>query len=111
MVLTHVPLHPGATGEQALLWNYDEVLSLLQCSGPGVVAMVLAGHYHPGGYAMDEYATHHVTLPSPLNQKEDDPRCHCTIEIWHDRIEILGTGLVPKRTLSIDQMHHSKCSC
>lgn len=104
VILTHVPLHPLATVREALLWNYNEVLAVLERVGPGVVALVLAGHYHSGGYTMDEFGTYHVTLQSPLHCNEDDPRCHCTIEIWKDRIEILGCGLVPGRILPLCEM-------
>eukprot|EP00746_Dinoflagellata_sp_MGD_P001579 gnl/MRDRNA2_/MRDRNA2_102992_c0_seq1.p1 gnl/MRDRNA2_/MRDRNA2_102992_c0~~gnl/MRDRNA2_/MRDRNA2_102992_c0_seq1.p1 ORF type:complete len:360 (+),score=56.64 gnl/MRDRNA2_/MRDRNA2_102992_c0_seq1:84-1163(+) len=104
VVMTHVPLHPGACPPGALLWNYDEVLEVLKCAGPGVVALVLAGHYHSGGYTMDDFGTHHVTLPSPLHCNEQDQRCHCTVEIWTDHIDILGCGLVPNRNLSLHKI-------
>jgi len=102
IVLTHLPVLPEATVPGGLTWNYDAVLEVLQGARPGTVALVLAGHYHMGKYSWDkERGTHHVTLPSPLHAEADDPRAHCVIEAFEDRVEILGRGLVPSRTLQL----------
>merc|ERR1712137_1246879 len=85
IVLTHVPLLPEAATAGALLWNYLDVLEVLQDAGAAVVPLVLAGHYHSGGYMSDpESGTHHVTLQSPLNTSAEEPQAHCTIEAWSD---------------------------
>lgn len=102
IVLTHVPIHPEATVPGGLLWNYDEVLQAFRRAGDGRVALVLAGHYHEGAYTLDRSSgTHHVTLPSPLHADEGEPRAHCNVEVFEDRVEIRGRGLVPSRTLSL----------
>lgn len=102
IVYTHVPILPEATVPGALLWNYDEVLATFRAAGPGTVALVLSGHFHPGGYGVDEETgTHHVTLPSPLHAPAEDPRAHCVVEIREDAVEILGRGLVPYRHLPL----------
>jgi len=109
IVLTHVPLLPAATVPEALLWNHDEVLDILRREGQGTVALVLAGHYHAGGYGVDEETgTHHVTLPSPLHADLEDLRAHCLIEGWEDRLEISGAGLVPSRSLLLPQLHRDR---
>ena len=102
IVLTHVPIAPGATVASALLWNYDDVIATFHEVDVGTVVMVLAGHYHSGGYCRDDRTgTHHVTLQSPLHTTESEPLAHCTVEVWHDRIEILGHGIVPSRCLPL----------
>lgn len=63
MVLTHIPIHPNAADNLCLLWNYKEVLELLE--GSGCVVAVLAGHDHDGGYTYS-HGIHHYTLSSPL---------------------------------------------
>jgi len=101
VICTHVPLHPEATVPGALLWNYDEVLNVLQKVGGDLVALVLAGHYHPGGYAFDETTgTHHLTLPSPLHAAPGE-LAHCCIDLWHNRIEVHGRGLISSVTLPL----------
>lgn len=102
IVLTHVPVMPEATVYGALVWNFDEALEALRSPSCGTVALVLAGHFHDGGYAFDAAAgTHHVTLPSPLHSSPEDPRAHCVVEVFEDRLEILGAGLVPSRSLAL----------
>jgi len=101
VILTHLPLHPDATVPGALLWNYDEVLADIRAA-QGTVALVLAGHYHNGGYVEDE-GVHHVVLPSPLHACQEELRAHCTVEVWEDRLELVGRGIVPSRTLALQE--------
>ena len=51
VVITHVGVGPGSCTNDTLAWDYDEVLRLLHGAGEGVVAAVLTGHDHWGGYA------------------------------------------------------------
>lgn len=104
IILTHIPVHPQATVAGALLWNYEEVLEQFRSVGRGTVALVLAGHFHSGAYSWDhETGTHHVTLQSPLHAEPAGPQAeaHCTLEVFHDRLEIRGRGIVPSRTLPL----------
>eukprot|EP00930_Biecheleria_cincta_P019683 TRINITY_DN14967_c0_g1_i2.p1 TRINITY_DN14967_c0_g1~~TRINITY_DN14967_c0_g1_i2.p1 ORF type:complete len:375 (+),score=50.42 TRINITY_DN14967_c0_g1_i2:31-1155(+) len=102
ILLTHVPFCDGACSHGALLWNYDEVLDVVRSAGPGAVPLVLAGHDHNGGYCHDtDTCTHHITLQSPLNAPEENPTAHSTVEVWSDRIEIKGLGIVPSRILQL----------
>uniref|UniRef100_A0A803JZD2 Manganese-dependent ADP-ribose/CDP-alcohol diphosphatase n=1 Tax=Xenopus tropicalis TaxID=8364 RepID=A0A803JZD2_XENTR len=59
-VVSHLPVHPDAADPMCLVWNYPEVLSVLQ-SHPCVVGY-LAGHNHEGRYCMDPYGIHHLTF-------------------------------------------------
>lgn len=101
IVLTHLPFYPASAVPAALLWNYDELLEVLR-EFRGSVPLVLAGHYHEGGYAHDpETQTHHVTVPSPLNAPVEKPTAHGVVEVWADRIVIHGSGIVPSRELPL----------
>lgn len=100
LVLSHQPLLAEAALWGAVPWNNGEVLEVLRGAGEGVVAAVLAGHYHAGGYALDPGpGTHHVTLESPLGTTPQEPLAHAVVELWDDRLEIRGRGLVRSRTL------------
>mmetsp|Transcript_76125 Transcript_76125/g.181145 ORF Transcript_76125/g.181145 Transcript_76125/m.181145 type:complete len:442 (-) Transcript_76125:219-1544(-) len=98
ILLTHLPLMRGAAADAALLWNYEEVLDVIKefsTSSRCTVPLVLSGHDHKGGYSFDNTTqTHHVTLPSPLSADETCPHAHATIEVWDDRIQVHGKGLV-----------------
>ncbi|KAL9273222.1 Serine/threonine-protein kinase AFC2-like protein [Drosera capensis] len=57
IICCHIPLDPGASSDDALLWNYDEVMDVIhryKC-----VKACLAGHDHKGGYSVDSYGVHH----------------------------------------------------
>lgn len=98
IILSHLPILPESTVPGALLWNFEETLDVIREFG-GNVALVLTGHFHAGGYAVDETGTHHLTLPSPLHAELSDPRAHCTVEVMEDRIDIVGCGLIQSRSL------------
>ena len=89
ILLSHVPVCPAAADPLCLLWNYPEVLQVLD-SHPGTVAMVLAGHDHEGGAAERE-GVWHLTLPSPLLVGEGE-ECWGEVEVWGDRLEWRGRG-------------------
>lgn len=65
LVFTHIPLLEQASKPETILWNSEEVLSVLHDFADNVVA-VIAGHDHGGGYAVDPLGIHHVTMNSPL---------------------------------------------
>ena len=101
VMLSHVLLNPAAAGGTTMAWDFDEVNSAMEGLQDCVVA-VLCGHDHKGGYARDEGSgTHHVTFPSPLNCGSSD-ECHATVEVYTDRLSILGRGIVPSRELFFD---------
>lgn len=102
ILMTHVPFCDRACSPGGLLWNYDEVLEVIRSAGPGAVPLVLGGHDHAGGYCHDTNThTHHVTLQSPLNAPVENPTAHSVVEVWPDRIEIKGSGIVPSRVLQL----------
>ncbi|CAE8639097.1 unnamed protein product [Polarella glacialis] len=102
VVLSHLPMHPAASTPSALLWNFDEALAEFGKAGQGTVVLVMAGHFHSGGYFWDsELGIHHVTLESPLHADPEDARAHCIVEVWPDRMELLGAGIVPSRTMPL----------
>jgi len=111
ILLTHLPLKPGAAVDAGLLWNYEEVLDVIgnfSNSSCCTVPLVLAGHDHKGGHFFDSKTqTAHVTLPSPLST--DEGGCaHATIEVWDDRIEMHGKGLVKNRSFQLASLQSQK---
>jgi len=73
VVFSHIPVYQPATKPKTILWNSEEVLSVLHEHSETVVA-VLAGHDHDGGYAVDDAGVHHITMNSPLTAT---PGEHC----------------------------------
>ena len=51
LIFCHLLVHPKTTSGtgRTLLWNYDEVLEVIQKVGDGCVKCVFSGHQHEGG--------------------------------------------------------------
>jgi len=68
LILSHVVLHAGACHGTTMAWDYLEALEVIGAHA-GVVAAVLCGHEHKGGYHYDAPSkVHHITVASPLNE-------------------------------------------
>ncbi|CAA7404855.1 unnamed protein product [Spirodela intermedia] len=88
IICCHLPLHPGASSPEALLWNYDEVLEVVHrytC-----VKACIAGHDHKGGHAVDSLGVHHRVLEAALEcPPGTDAYGH--VDVYDDKLSILGT--------------------
>ena len=92
IILSHVVLSPEACDGTTVAWDYDEALAAIRESRP-VVAMVVCGHDHNGGYFYDAVSSvHHLTLSSPLNLGTNG-HAYGLIEAYADRIELHGPRL------------------
>jgi len=102
LLLSHVILHPDATPDRScrtLLWNFEEVLSLLR-EFPGVVPLVLCGHAHTGARCFDEESkTHHLTCYSPLEFPDSFGCCDVMAD---GSIRVIGNGKEPSWTAPPD---------
>lgn len=88
VVCCHLPLDPGATSPEALLWNYDEVMDVIhryKC-----VKACLAGHDHKGGYSIDSHGVHHRVLEAAL-ECPPGTDAYGRIDVYHDRLSFTGT--------------------
>lgn len=94
ILFCHFPVLAAASTGHHLLWNHDEVLSLL-VSNPAVKAW-FNGHDHKGGYAMHE-GIHFVTVPGMVEKGAE--KAYGIVEVSPARLRIKGSGSVPSRTL------------
>ena len=83
----HVNLHPECSNNDTLLWNYEEVLSII---GGSCVRAVFSGHQHEGGLFTDKAGVHHCCFESPLLCKPGDPGAFAVVEVHRDTIQIAG---------------------
>eukprot|EP01059_Diplonema_ambulator_P027768 TRINITY_DN4640_c0_g1_i1.p1 TRINITY_DN4640_c0_g1~~TRINITY_DN4640_c0_g1_i1.p1 ORF type:complete len:349 (+),score=104.18 TRINITY_DN4640_c0_g1_i1:509-1555(+) len=100
IVFTHVPLLPGSAADTTLVWNYTQVLAILDKAH---TAAVFAGHAHKGGYARSPSGTHHITIPSPLNTTDECPTAHAVVELYEDSIKVTGSTCVPSYKLEFNK--------
>ncbi|KAL1534719.1 manganese-dependent ADP-ribose/CDP-alcohol diphosphatase-like [Salvia divinorum] len=64
VICSHLPLDPNASSNEALLWNYNEVMDLIHRYD--CVKVCLSGHDHKGGYSVDSHGVHHRILEAAL---------------------------------------------
>ncbi|KAL2650474.1 hypothetical protein R1flu_018602 [Riccia fluitans] len=95
IVAAHHPVLEGSAPLTHLMWNYEEVSSMLLAS-PSVV-LFLCGHYHSGGY-LRVGNKHFVTVQAIL-QAPPDTEAHAFIHVFDDYISIEGYGFVESRHL------------
>ncbi|XP_057421260.1 manganese-dependent ADP-ribose/CDP-alcohol diphosphatase isoform X2 [Lotus japonicus] len=88
VVCCHLPLDPGASSKEALLWNYDEVMSLIHRYN--CVKVCFSGHDHKGGYSIDSHGVHHRVLEAAL---ECPPGTDAFgyVDVYDDRMSLYGT--------------------
>lgn len=88
VVCCHLPLDPGVSYQEALLWNYDEVMNVIHQYN--CVKVCLSGHDHKGGYSIDFRGIHHRSFEAAL---ECPPGTDAFgyIEVFDDRLMLVGT--------------------
>jgi len=97
VLLTHVPLEPRASRPASVIWNYLEVLHMIN-SFECVVAC-LAGHFHEGGYYHDQqHRIHHLTFQGAI-ERDPATNAFAVIEVHHDHLKVDGYGKIQTRIL------------
>ncbi|GLU21519.1 hypothetical protein SLE2022_376530 [Rubroshorea leprosula] len=100
IVCCHLPLDPGASSQEALLWNYDEVMDVIHRYN--CVKVCLAGHDHKGGHSIDSHGIHHRTLEAALECRPGTD-AFGYIDVYDNMLSLIGTD----RIESIDMEFHS----
>lgn len=86
VIFCHVPLWLDAGGENARMWDHQELLELLD--GFDHLRGWFAGHYHPGGIALRNGVLH-KTVRAICNSAVPTAT---VVRIYPDRIELEGIG-------------------
>ncbi|KAL1201236.1 Manganese-dependent ADP-ribose/CDP-alcohol diphosphatase [Cardamine amara subsp. amara] len=88
IVCGHVPMNPGVASKAALLWNFDEVMSIIHKYDS--VNVCLSGHDHKGGYFVDSHGVHHRSLEAAL---ECPPGTYSFgyIDVYENKLSLVGT--------------------
>lgn len=96
IVVSHCPLQEDCSCSSTLLWNYQDVLKIIE-KYKEIIVCCLYGHDHAGGYCLDSNNIHHLTLPSPLESKVGS-NAFATLDVYEDKIEIRGRGDIISQT-------------
>lgn len=88
VICCHIPLDPGASSIEALLWNYNEVMDVIHRYD--CVKVCIAGHDHKGGHSIDSHGVHHRVLEAAL---ECPPGTDAFgyVNVYDDRLSLIGT--------------------
>lgn len=87
VVCCHLPLDPGASSIESLLWNYDEVMEVIHRYN--CVKVCLAGHDHKGGSSVDSHGVHHRVLEAAL-ECPPGTNAFASVNVFHDRLFLSG---------------------
>lgn len=102
VVCSHLPIYPDTCPPACLVWNYDEVLAVLQ-QQPGVVVASIAGHTHQNGYLVDAAGIHHMVLPGVV-EAAPGRDCYGVVEVYQDRLELKGVDTCMSCTCKLPQV-------
>ena len=93
LVFCHFPLYPQNVHN---LWNAEVLMDVLE-SAPCVAAYI-NGHNHAGNYGARN-GVHYLTLKGMV--ETPDSTAYATVEVYKDRLELLGKGREPSRSLTL----------
>ena len=87
LLFTHLPLHPDGSPPNCLLWNYEEVLTILRDS---VVKVVFSGHAHCNQH-VERDGIHFVVCQAIL-ECSPGSSAYASVNVHSDSIHIAGHG-------------------
>uniref|UniRef100_A0A0A9WIA0 Manganese-dependent ADP-ribose/CDP-alcohol diphosphatase n=1 Tax=Lygus hesperus TaxID=30085 RepID=A0A0A9WIA0_LYGHE len=97
IIAAHVPLDKRCSSRSTVAWDASDVLNILHKYASHII-ICLYGHFHKGGYCVDEYGLHHYTPPAPI-ECETDTAAFAHLDIYPDRLDVCGVGVL--RSFSI----------
>ncbi|XP_030939364.1 manganese-dependent ADP-ribose/CDP-alcohol diphosphatase [Quercus lobata] len=104
VICCHLPLDPGTSSPEALLWNYDQVMDVIHAYN--CVKLCLAGHDHKGGCSIDSHGIHHRTLEAAL-ECPSGRDAFGYVDVYDDRLSLVGTD----RMHSTDMCFKLQANC
>ncbi len=95
IIFSHQPIWT-TTKPQSLIWNSEDILSILHKYGNVIVWM--AGHDHGGQYDIDPKGIHHIVPPAPIESEILD-QTYGDIRIYEKSIVLNWNGEIPDDTV------------
>lgn len=102
VMFTHIPIHPSTIpAPSSLLWNYSEVLDLVQRFA--CVRVVFSGHSHADGYIYAHEGMHnkgvHFVVCDAILECTPSETAHALVHVFDDKLVMQGYGKIPTREL------------
>lgn len=93
IIFSHVLVHPHSSFRgMTLLWNYAEVLEIIQSRAGRSVQVVMSGHQHQGGFYTDEFGIHYIVMESPLESRPGWPGPFMIVQAGEAFLDLKGFG-------------------
>ncbi|TDH67880.1 hypothetical protein CCR75_003458 [Bremia lactucae] len=102
VIFTHIPIHPSSSPTpSSLLWNYPEVLDLIQRHA--CVRVVFSGHSHVDGYVYACEGVHnkgvHYVVCDAILETPPSETAHALVHVYDNKLVVEGYGKIPTREL------------
>lgn len=94
IIFSHLPFTPP--GDIHNLWNAEQIVDIFEAHD--CVVASFSGHRHTEGYT-EQNGIYYVTVEAVIEAPQQN--AYAVVNVYHDRLEIKGTGKVPDRTLNI----------
>ncbi|KAL7535527.1 hypothetical protein ACHAXR_006544 [Thalassiosira sp. AJA248-18] len=91
ILCSHQPIHPDSSYPTCLVWNYDEILTIVRKYNDVVIAS-FSGHAHKGGYFRDDVSGVHFRTFEAVLESQHPVRTYATVDVWEDRLVVRGWG-------------------
>ena len=106
IICSHQPIHPDSTFPTCLIWNYEDVLSLIRRYSDVVIAS-FSGHAHKGGYVRDEESGVHFRCFDAMLESPPPIRTYAIVDVFDDKMVIRGEGHCKSDSYDFDHMDFS----
>ena len=104
ILCSHQPIHPDSTWPTCLVWNYDEILSIVRGYNDVVIAS-FSGHAHKGGYTRDAESGIHFRVWEAMLESPDPIRTYATVDVWENRMVVRGWGDCVSDVYDLDHLN------
>lgn len=96
IIFSHMAIYSPASQEQNVIFNCEEILTILHSTPKNTVLLCISGHDHDGGSAIDQHGIYHIVPCSPIECDENEVS-YGSIHISVNDIYIDWKGKVPQR--------------
>lgn len=109
ILLSHQPIMPASSNPICLVWNYEEVLTLLN-KYPCTVIASFSGHAHRGGYARCKESGIHFRVFEAVLESPDPTNTYSFVDVHQDCLVVRGLGDCESATYDFDHMRKDSAS-
>jgi manganese-dependent ADP-ribose/CDP-alcohol diphosphatase len=104
ILCSHQPIHPGSSFPTCLIWNYNDILTIVRKYSDVIIAS-FSGHAHKGGYVRDaDSGVHFRTFEAML--ESPPPICtYAIVELFENRLDVRGMGDCVSDSYDLDHLY------